>query len=401
MTKPAAGPAARPSAGSSSKKSGGEERRLPAASEILASWSVKNISVQPFGPGWWSFNPSVHHDPVDRVWRCVFRCANYSLPGGVPRLSSDARAGRAATRNAIAILAPSTLEVIRLREMRELDDRPRVAACSSLGYEDMRLFRTQRDGMCGIATALQLNEAHPGRPEMVLCRLDQAGDVVETTPIRGTWSQRPQKNWSPFDGTQEPRFLYSIERGVIMSDAEAVIGSPMSPNVRVPPRVANNIGRCGAEVKVMGAAPSAYHPPMPATPVPGSTDLRGGSQLLEIEPGRWLGIAHEMRLKPPNRTKLYWHTLYTCDGWGRLLQRSPPFKLSTAHGIEFAAGLAVDRRGGVAISFGTDDHDSWIAVTDLDSIERVLRPVDRTIAGATGAVDDKASADPADVSLEI
>ncbi len=356
------------------------QRRLPTATEILSTWMARRVSIRPFGSGWWSFNPSIHHDRVDRAWRCVFRCANYSLPGGVPQLSPDARAGRAATRNVVTTLDPSTLEIVSAREMRELDDRPRATACPSLGYEDMRLFRTARDGLVGVATALQCNLEHPGLPEVVICRLDRQLDVVDVAPLRGPWSTQAQKNWSPFDGTDEVRLLYSIERGVVMSDRGPVTGSP-SPTSGEPRQltgvIANNIGRCGVEVKVTGARPGMLGAQgvRGALPAPGSTELRGGSQLVEIGHDRWLGVAHETKLRQPHRRKFYWHTLYTCDGLGRMLERSAPFKLSADHDIEFAAGLAIDGRGGVAISFGTDDHDAWIGVTDLDAVERVLRPL--------------------------
>lgn len=355
---------------------------------------LRNISVSPFGSGWWSFNPSVHHDRVAGRWRCVLRCANYTLPGGVPKLSPDARAGKAQTRNAVALFDPCTLELSGLREMRELDDAPRAPTCQSLGYEDMRIFRTERDGLSGIATALQLNLEHPSVPEMVLCQLDSACDVVSATPLRGAWSHRPQKNWSPFDGTREPRLLYSIERGIVMG-GEGPLSGPPPANVSSPrpnAAVAAVASRCGVEVKVtVNGQPRTSHPPTPA-PVPGSTELRGGSQLVEIGDDLWLGIGHEMKLLPPRRTKFYWHSLYACDGDGRMVLRSSPFKLSPTHGIEFAAGLAVDDRGGVAISFGTDDHESWIGVTCLDAIMKVLHPIDGAGQDSAGAVDGASQA---------
>ena len=56
------------------------------------------------------------------------------------------------------------------------------------------------------------------------------------------------------------------------------------------------------------------------------------------------------------------------------------FALGYSHAVVFdiPAGIDIDGRGGVAISFGTDDHDSWIGVTDLDAILRVLAPVERS-----------------------
>jgi hypothetical protein len=353
-------------------------RRLPAAQDILP-WMTRCVSISPFGPGWWSFNPCVHRDQSG-TWRVALRLANYSLPGGIPQLSPDARQGRAATRNVLATLDPVTLALASWREVAELDDQPRATSCASLGYEDLRLFSTERDGLMGIATALQLNLQHPSRPEMVLLRFDEAGDVADARPLRGPWSAQAQKNWSPFDGAPEPRFLYSIERGVVMGEDGPVPGSPLPMSAE--PRqltgiVANNIGRCGVEVKVMGTMARAPGP-VPAQPAPpGSTELRGGSQLVRVGGDRWLGIAHETKLMQPERKKFYWHTFYLLDDDGRMVERSRPFKLDGERGIEFAAGLALDDQGGAAISYGTDDHDAWIAVTRLDAILEILRPIGR------------------------
>ncbi len=137
--------------------------RLPAARDVFKSWRAHEITLQPFGDGWWSFNPSIHRDPQGVV-RCVYRVANYTLPGGVPRLSGTARAGRCETRNVLAIMDPDTLLPVRAAEVAELDDLPRVPTCASVGYEDVRLFWTRAGGLRGIATALQFNAAHPRAP---------------------------------------------------------------------------------------------------------------------------------------------------------------------------------------------------------------------------------------------
>lgn len=351
----------------------------PSAQSMLGHWAVKNVSIRPFGPGWWSFNPSIHHDRATGIWRCALRLANYSLPGGVPHLSPGARAGRAETRNVIARLDPSRLELHHLHEVRELDDLPRSPKCGSLGYEDVRLFRADQ-ALFGIATALQLNLDRPSVPEMVLLHLDDACDVVGAVPLRGSWSHRAQKNWSPFDGAQAPRFLYSIERGIVMSpDGPASGPSPTRGPAQTRPQaiVAAGTSRCGVDVKVMTSGAPRTSQLVTRPPAPGSTELRGGSQLISIGGGLWLSVAHEVKLLPPRRRKYYWHTLYACDDEGRMILRSAPFKLSPRHDIEFAAGLAIDGRGTVAISFGTDDHESWIGLTTLDAIMSVLLPVTR------------------------
>ncbi len=389
------------------------DRRRPPTIDTLLPWTTTNVSIRPFGMGWWSFNPSIHHDPTTDTWRCAYRCANYSLPDGVVQLSDEAHHGKARSRNVVAVLDPAGWGVRSLSEVGEFDDLPRVQGCTSLGLEDMRLFRTSRDGICGIATALQYNASHPNRPEMVLCRFrdpddlgapassgsrrdpgrSDAYDVVQAIPIRGPWDCRPQKNWSPFDDATVPRFLYSIERGVVMGEDGHVAGSPSPMGTRATADgKITHVGKNGVEVRILTNpnAPTSQVATSTAANV-GSSELRGGSQLLAIEDGTWLGLAHEMTTAQPNRRKLYWHTFYTVDDAGQMTGRSARFKLST-HDIEFAAGMAICR-GRVVISYGTDDHDARIGETSLDRVLAMLRPAepDGRDAGAstgTGAIAD-------------
>jgi hypothetical protein len=122
--------------------------------------------------------------------------------------------------------------------------------------------------------------------------------------------------------------------------------------------------------------PIAVTPPRqgPTSASESRDELRGGSQLVALPDGRWLGIAHEMTFAQAGRAKFYWHTLYTMSTAGQLLERSPALRLSGDHGIEFAAGLAVDDDGRVALSFGTDDHQAWVATTRLEAVLAILRP---------------------------
>lgn len=364
-------------------------RLLPRASELLAPWAPRNVSVYPFGANWWPFNPSIHRDPADGTWRCLVRCANYTMSGGTPHLSPDARMGRTRTRNVLLELDEDTLAPVRVVEVGEPDHPYRNPACTSMGLEDLRLFRTARDGLVAVGCALQYNLEHPNRPEIVLCRLGrsprasrvrdhgiEAIPVESVEPIRGPWGFRPQKNWVPFDATDRVRLLYSIERGVIMTDQGPAPGSPspmpltvnLPATVRVPPS-----GRSNAEVKL-------FNRPVAVTSAPTSAgdrhdELRGGSQLVALLDGRWLGVAHEMTVSWVGKNKLYWHTFYTVDASGRLLERSPAMRLSGDHGIEFAAGLAAGPDGRLAVSYGTDDHEAWVAVTRVEAVLSVLRPV--------------------------
>ncbi len=362
---------------------------LPRASDLLAPWHVVNVSVYPFGSLWWPFNPSIHRDPRDGVWRCLVRCANYTLPRGIPHLSPESR-GRAQTRNVLLTLDDQTLRPRSVAEVLEPADPPRSGSCMSMGLEDLRLFYTGADGIVAVGCALQHNLEHPNRPEIVLCRFgdrprdraregrDDAVQIVSVDFLRGAWGFRPQKNWVPFDGTEEIRLLYAIERGVVMTQDGPASGSPPPVPPRIPLPASRQLpptGRSNAEVRLFGRPIAPARLEAETISTDRHEELRGGSQLVALPDGRWLGVAHEMTFSRVGQSKFYWHTFYTTNDRGQLQERSPALRLSGDHGIEFAAGLAIDEAGRLAVSYGTDDHEAWVATTTLEAVLGILRPI--------------------------
>jgi hypothetical protein len=197
----------------------------------LIPWQVTDISLRPYD-GMWSMNPSIHFDGT--LWRCVLRCCDYAMPDGVTIRSSRARPTGQQTKNAMVILDPETWKPIQIYKMLERDDLPR-ASTPHVGYEDMRLFRTDAGGLQGIAASLHLRRGaaadgplqnRPGPqnqpPEQVLLSFDNEYNIEAARPIRGEWSGTPQKNWVPFDDCAEPRFLYSIGKGTMFDDVGSV-----------------------------------------------------------------------------------------------------------------------------------------------------------------------------------
>ena len=69
--------------------------------------------------------------------------------------SSKAMPGESRTKNALVILDPDSWKPLEIYKMREHDGLRRVS-CSSVGYEDIRIFRTDLGGLQGIAAALHL-----------------------------------------------------------------------------------------------------------------------------------------------------------------------------------------------------------------------------------------------------
>ena len=213
-------------------------------------WKSTDISIRPY-EGFWSFNPSVHFD--GQRWICVLRCCDYAMPDGVTVRSKSARSAGQQTKNAMAILDPQTWQAVQIFKMREKDTYPRQP-CPHMGYEDMRIFRTDKGGLQGIAAALHLSrrdekdervfdprasEATPQHqpPEQVLLSFDENYDIVAAQPIRGDgWSGTAQKNWVPFDHAAEPRFLYSIDRGTMFDDRGRLHGDAarVKPSITAP-----------------------------------------------------------------------------------------------------------------------------------------------------------------------
>lgn len=369
----------------------------PAATYI--PWKVTDLPIRPY-EGHWSFNPSIHFD--GELWRCVLRCPDYAMPNGRLIRGPRANVNYVVTKNAMAILDPKTWKPVEVFEMHELDGYPRVPACASRGFEDMRIFCTDTGGLQGIAASLHLDRSmsappsalayrtlpqggrnkvlqrtqpalersgigkpaagsHP--PEQALLTFDDEYNVIDAVPLRGAWSGQAQKNWAPFDGCTEPRFLYSIDHGTLHDTHGPLIAAsaakPASPN-----------NRGNTEVRLMSRAVAVNAGR--SSPV-GYEGIRGGSQLVHVGDGMWLGIGHEMRFS--GGLKVYWHLWYATDSMGKLLAKSPAMKLAPETGIEFAAGLAIDGDR-VVVSYGVDDAVCRLGETSLAAVLSILQPVE-------------------------
>jgi len=332
-------------------------------------------------------NPSIHFD--GRTWRCVIRCSDYAMPDGVTVRSDSARPGESRTKNAMVIFDPRRWRPVEIYKMREYDELPR-ASCGSVGYEDMRIFRTDRGGLQCIAAALHIEQADRRKQiaEQVILSLDDQYDVVDAQPIRGGWSDAPQKNWVPFDHCEEPRFLYEIDKGTLFDDRgelrskEAIVRPSSRPRRLYDPdeelraRAADradetdrNRRRDRREDDRDGRALEVAVPQ-----VPSCQGLRGGSQLVRIGDDAWLGIGHAMRFV--DKRKYYWHVWYLVDSRGKPKSASLPMKLAP-NGIEFAAGLAIDGDR-VVVSFGVDDMEARLGETSLSAVLAKLQAIPRS-----------------------
>ena len=363
----------------------------------LIPWEVTDISLRPY-KAFFSFNPSIHYD--GDLWRCVLRCADYALPDGHEIRSRKAKSGMSRTKNAMVIFDPQSWKPVEIYKMREDDELPRVSS-SSVGYEDIRLFRTDRHGLQGIAAALHLRrtDRRDQLAEQVLLWFDDAYNIVEARPFRGSFSntagagshQRAEKNWAPFDNCAEPRFIYAIDKGTLFDDRGELRSSEASvrPSTR-PRRSYDPEPERSAIKRAQERAQEIEHERaleerrkkrdnessrgrvMPVVEALGYDGLRGGTQLVRVGDDSWLGIGHSMRFV--DKLKYYFHVWYLVDSRGKLTAVSVPMKLAPNHGIEFAAGLAIDGER-VVVSFGVDDAECKIGETKLPAVLEMLQPV--------------------------
>lgn len=254
--------------------------------KAVIPWKVTDISIRPYD-GFWSFNPSIHFD--GERWLCVLRCCDYAMPDGVTIRSSSRSVGQQ-TKNAMIVFDPQSWQPIKIYKMQEKDGVPR-APTPHVGFEDMRLFKTDKGGLQGIAASLHLRRDREQRatdskpqhqpPEQVLLSFDENYDIVGAQPIRGGWSGSPQKNWVPFDYCTEPRFLYSIDKGRMFDEHGEVHGDEARARASTSSRpVSLSPGYPAAEA-VDSQAPVALPPP----------------PLLEQAPP----VVHHERAKPPDR----------------------------------------------------------------------------------------------------
>ena len=335
----------------------------------------------------------------------------------------------------MVILDPASWKPIQIFKMHERDGLPRTSTPHA-GFEDMRIFRTDKGGLQGIAASLHLKRVErevEGMPqhqpsEQVLLSFDANYDIVGAHPLRAV--SGAQKNWSPFDSCAEPRFLYSIEKGSLFDDQGKLHGDDarVTPSTRSaapsppiaarsepplelpdPPRREDKAARKRRRTPVRGgdvrsvrggrikldtmtsrpssrpssrsSRPSAPRSSEDSVRVMGSGQillpkyegLRGGSQLVRVAEDAWLGVGHSMRFV--SGKKFYWHVFFLTNSRGRMTSASEPCKLAS-EGIEFAAGMAIDGDR-VVVSFGVDDMYSRLGETCLSAVLEMLRPIER------------------------
>ncbi len=407
----------------------------------IALWAVHSLGESPY-PNYWTMNPSILRTPDSDGgrWLCSVRCSNYHMPG-----STFAKRPKNVTkihnRNLLLELDPATWRVVKTSEISDRTGDKNKGTWNGAGFEDLRLVwvagAARGRELCALASAMRPDAEAGGVNEICLLELELGevpasrsdgsqrsvvgevpasrsdGDVaiVAATPLRGSWSNQHQKNWSPFQGESMPRILYSpLDGGVhdrsgrivpthdpLSLDAHgnvfrsAFVAEQPEPQDALP----TNLKHGAIEVQLS----RRFSPPANGSKPkigPVRLALRGGTQLVNVPSNgesRWIGLAHGCRIEYGRKT--YWHQLYQVDELGSLLALSEPFKLAPNVGIEFAAGLAVDHATGrAAISFGTEDESAWIGETTIDGLVALLRPIGAAPIALGDTAQPKTSREP-------
>lgn len=318
-------------------------RRVEPLRNLVGAYSEWPLPESPY-QGYYAFNPSVHWG--GDKWRCMVRNMNY-LPG-----RPQVRHGRIHTQNTLHELDPHTHRVAATYDMLEVDGQRRFA-CTEGGFEDGRLFQTKEFGLCAIATTSQLRDER--EQEMAILRLDDRYRITHVIPVRGPWSRQAQKNWTPLDNAERITLVYAIDRNALCV-IDARTGSPYAEFTMLHEASAETpTAQARARARIVRAS----------TPKPDLSfgKLRGGSQLIQISNGVWLGVGHDRELV--GQAKHYWHRFYLVKD-GKKVAESTDWNLGHA-GIEFVAGIGYD---GITMlmSFGVDDRQAWIAKLELDGV---------------------------------
>jgi hypothetical protein len=345
-------------------------------------------------------NPSILRVPDGAhahagAWLCNIRATSYPADCSVahhwpghPRFRSHHEADLrrpgdrsfcSHTRNWLLTLDPSDWSVTSGREIAARDARDTrdtqgagLLSCHNwVGYEDLRLAWSPKDGLVASGTALTHNDR--GVFEIVVLELDADYQIWRRAPVRGWWSDECQKNWMPFLGVPSATWLHSpLGGGVVNKVGEG------APQARV-----FSSQLCGGTQLVPvdqlfqlfaphfgGTARSSEAGPCDRIFAPHFGGTARSSEAGPCANNRFLGLGHGYDLVGRGG-RLYWHRAIVVNAAGELLAQSQPFKLSD-HDVDFACGLAVDpcSPGGdrAVVTFGVGNTESRLAETSLSAL---------------------------------
>jgi len=287
-------------------------------------------------PGWTPLNPCILNTPVGL--KCLIRTVNYVITdeGYYMINGKDGRihfsdSNPIDTRNFLVDVGKDFL----VHNPKEVFFPGRTAPPAwglVRGFEDMRVFPLGHE-LWSSSTVRELNPG--GNCEQTLARLAPEAGGYRLDNIHrmlGT-GQSTEKNWMP---------LISRNGNTTTSVLSARWVYRLGTLVDADGKVTDHNPPAGIDVNA----------------------LSGGSQMVEVSPGIYLGVVHEARpLNGDYAKRYYWHRFAMVDEWGKLRGITKPFVFQ-AKQIEFAAGLCV-HNDNVLVSYGVRDREAWVARLSL------------------------------------
>jgi glycosyltransferase involved in cell wall biosynthesis len=297
-----------------------------ALAKLAPSLRVAEIRID-VSPAWPQFNPTIAE--ADDGYRLIVRTANYRLRDGRYEFLTDEHVIR--TINYLVEL-DADLAVTSIEPLIDGSAGPPRFPGAVQGYEDLRLVRA---GAHWYATATVRDRNPDERCEIALLGLDQA-TIESVRLLRGPSTDRHEKNWMPFAGSDGGlRFLYGCDPTIVLEADPAT-----------------------------GACEIVSERPGPE----GADRFRGGSQGITVDGGR-LFVIHEAGEVAGVRS--YGHRFVLLDDAHALTAASPEFQFA-AQGVEFCAGMA--RRGDeLLLTFGVGDHTAMLGVVDVGEVLAMLQ----------------------------
>jgi glycosyltransferase involved in cell wall biosynthesis len=283
--------------------------RPPMLEKVCPSARTVRIDFEP-PSGWHAMNPTLCM-MKGKTW-CVVRTVNYTLDGRSYDVNDPARIVR--TKNYLGTLTEDgKLENPRLIE--DLDKSPRQFSFIT-GYEDIRLVAI-KGKLVGSATVC---DRDPNRRQIARLYFTEDGDI-ENAPVQAS-RQWHEKNWMPFVLAGNLAWIHSLDPTVVISAPGVERSSPFALE-----------------------------------------HLRGGAVI--PYKGGYLAVTHETI--ESNEKRIYLHRFVKIDKHFTVYAVSPSWAFHH-HGIEFCAGMVLDREE-LVLSYGVQDREAWVARVSVEEVE--------------------------------
>ena len=319
-------------------------------------------------------NPSILYSPVKKDYLVTIRTSNYHLSTYESRDADthvvETRTFLCRTNLVDRNVGPKTLE-----EIPDDLERPLETESKIVGLEDVRLFFTDStnnlENIENIYIYFIANCCNvPGNDRMpgVVWGRSQSGEPTIVVPLR--FGQRVEKNWVPWIVQGRFLLIYSFHPLVVLSIDALMHASD------------TDLARYREE--------GGYRPPMvfctgitkdPTTEMftGPSSPYRGSGAMIEVSPGKYWGLVHQVRLAHSNKRK-YFHrfvelttsTENNNDGIG--VRFSSPFTFhGTRYRVEYALGIApIASENAYWISYAVMDEDPRLIRVSRDEIQELL-----------------------------